>query len=61
MRWLWVTSGDWNFWIRVLLMWVWLDFVASGGHWVLWLEGVAGFSGGKWVLWLEVVAGFSGR
>ena len=47
-------SGDWNFWIWVLLMWVWLGFIARGGHWVLWPEVVAGFSGRCWRWWVPI-------
>ena len=38
-------------------MWVWLGFVASGGHWVLWLVMVVVGSNMEWIC-MEVVLGF---
>ena len=38
-------------------MWVWLGFVANGGHWVLWPEVVVGFSGQWW--WVPIWNGFA--
>ena len=39
------------------MIWVWLGFVASGGHWVLWLVMVVVGSNMEWIC-MEVVLGF---